>query len=110
MPNGGELAIESRETDGSVEISFTDTGAGFSKEAMAKLWKPLNTTKANGSGLGLAICRRMVEAHNGTISVKNAPEKGATLTITLPLTADTTKLVSGSKEKLPQMTPETNMI
>jgi two-component system sensor histidine kinase HydH len=86
MPNGGELAIEGHESNGSVELSFTDTGVGFSDEAMAKLWKPLNTTKAQGSGLGLAICKRMVDAHNGTISVRTAAGKGTTLTITLPIT------------------------
>ena len=88
MPNGGELAIESREANGSLELSFTDTGTGFSNEAMAKLWKPLNSTKAKGSGLGLAICKRIVEAHKGSISVKKALPKGTTLTITLPMKPD----------------------
>jgi PAS domain S-box-containing protein len=88
MPNGGELVIEGRESNDCLELSFTDTGTGFSDEAMAKLWKPLNTTKAKGSGLGLAICKRIVEAHAGTISVKKALPKGTTLTITLPMKPD----------------------
>lgn len=85
MPNGGELVIGSRESDDSFEISFTDTGTGISNEAMERLWKPLNTTKAKGSGLGLAICKRIVEAHNGSISVRTALGKGTTLDIALPI-------------------------
>jgi len=85
MPDGGLLAVEVRESKGSVEISFADTGTGISDQVMAKLWKPLNTNKATGSGLGLAICRRLVEAHNGSISAKSVPGKGTTIAITLPI-------------------------
>jgi signal transduction histidine kinase len=84
MPNGGELVIESREARGGIELSFTDTGTGFSSEALAKVWRPLNTTKAKGSGLGLAICRKIVEAHNGTITLQTAPGKGTTIAVVLP--------------------------
>jgi len=86
MPKGGELLIEAHETNGTLGISFTDTGTGFSNEALENLWKPLNTTKPHGSGLGLAICKRIVEAHNGTIALKTTQGKGSTFTITLPPT------------------------
>ena len=85
MPNGGELTVECHESSGNLELSFTDTGTGFTDQAMTKLWKPLNTTKAQGSGLGLAICRKIVEAHAGAISVKTALGKGATVAIIIPI-------------------------
>jgi two-component system sensor histidine kinase KdpD len=38
----------------------------------------------SGVGLGLTICRAIVEAHGGSISVRNKPEGGAVFTFTLP--------------------------
>jgi PAS domain S-box-containing protein len=84
MPEGGELTIKSGEANGNVEISFTDTGTGISKENMEKIFKPLFTTKSKRIGLGLPICKRIVEAHGGSISVKSVEGKGTTFTITLP--------------------------
>jgi len=85
MPQGGTLTISSKKTDGKVEIALTDTGSGISEKVMENLWKPLQTTKAKGMGLGLAICKRVVDAHGGSISVKSEVGKGTTLTMQLPL-------------------------
>jgi two-component system sensor histidine kinase HydH len=52
---------------------------------MENLWKPLQTTKSKGLGLGLAICKRIVDAHGGTISVKSKAGEGTTVTIRLPI-------------------------
>ncbi|MHA2428038.1 MAG: two-component system sensor histidine kinase NtrB [Candidatus Hermodarchaeia archaeon] len=86
MVEGGKLTITSREWNNQVIFTFTDTGQGIPENIIDKIWIPLFTTKAKGMGLGLAICRRMVEAHNGSISVKSKVGKGTTFTITLPLT------------------------
>ena len=85
MPNGGTLKIKSRSVKGEWKISFSDTGAGMPEEIKEKLGKPLFTTKAKGMGLGLAICKRIVEAHEGSISVKSSLGKGTTLTLSIPL-------------------------
>jgi PAS domain S-box-containing protein len=85
MPNGGKITIGSREAIGNVEICFTDTGTGVSDEVLQKLFSPLSTTKAQGMGFGLAICKRIVEAHGGTITVKTVRDKGTTFTVTLPI-------------------------
>ena len=66
-------------------ISFEDTGVGIPEETLQKLFSPLFTTKAQGMGFGLAICKRIVEAHGGSITVKTAVNKGTTFTITLPV-------------------------
>ena len=58
---------------------------GISDEILPKLFLPLFTTKAQGMGFGLAICKRIVEAHGGTIKVKTAMGKGTTFTVSLPI-------------------------
>ena len=68
-----------------VEIVFADTGIGIPEETMQKLFTPLFTTKAQGMGFGLAICKRIIEAHGGTIKVKSKVNKGTTFTLRLPL-------------------------
>jgi len=85
MPICGELTITSRESKGNVEIAFADTGIGMTKEIMGKIWTPFFTTKARGMGLGLAICKRIIEAHGGSISVESTAGKGTTFTITIPI-------------------------
>ncbi len=87
MPRGGALTIISKESNGNLEIRFRDTGVGMTEETMEKIWGPFFTTKAKGMGFGLAICRRIVEAHRGSISVESTVRKGTTFTITLPITS-----------------------
>ena len=85
MPIGGKLAITSRESNANMEIAFADTGIGMTKEIMEKIWTPFFTTKAKGMGLGLAICKRIIEAHGGSISVDSTVGKGTTFTVTVPI-------------------------
>jgi len=94
MPSGGRLTIRSKESEGYVEISFTDTGSGIQKDVLKKIWAPLFTTKAKGMGLGLPICKRIVEAHGGTISVRSEVGKGTTFTVK---TAIKPKIEGGEK-------------
>ena len=85
MPDGGTLSINSESHDGHVRITFRDTGFGMSKETIRRLWTPLFTTKAKGMGFGLPICKRVVEAHGGSINVESKTGKGTTFTITIPI-------------------------
>ncbi len=84
MPQKGALEIRSCQTKDAMEISFTDTGSGIPEETLKKLFTPLFTTKAQGMGFGLAICKRIVEAHGGSIKVKTVVNVGTTFTIMLP--------------------------
>jgi two-component system sporulation sensor kinase A len=84
MPNGGKIVIASRETSDGLEVSIADTGMGISKEALPNVFAPLFTTKAQGMGFGLAICKRLVEAHGGTITCQTLMGKGTTFMLTLP--------------------------
>ncbi len=85
MPKGGTLTIKTKKLDGNLEFVFSDTGVGMSKKTMEKLWTPLFTTKAKGMGFGLSICKRVIEAHGGSISVESARGKGTTFTVTIPI-------------------------
>ena len=85
MPNGGELTVKSERQGKNVLIHFQDTGVGILKENLPRLFDPLFTTKAKGQGLGLAVCKRLVDAHEGSISVESTIGKGSTFTVKLPL-------------------------
>jgi len=85
MPQGGTLTTSSEQISGNVEISISDTGSGIPEKVMKNLWKPLQTTKAKGLGLGLAICKRVIDAHGGSIAVKSGIGEGTTVTICLPM-------------------------
>jgi len=84
MPRGGQLEIKSEKANNSLKITFRDTGEGISKENMNKLGSPLFTTKAKGVGMGLAICKRLIEAHGGSISVESKERVGTCVTVTVP--------------------------
>ena len=85
MPEKGTLKISSCQTEECVAISFADSGTGIPKETLKNLFTPLFTTKAQGMGFGLSICKRIIEAHEGNITVETAVNKGTTFTITVPL-------------------------
>jgi signal transduction histidine kinase len=94
MMAGGTLTITTRSTrlpranstPRHVQIEFTDTGAGMTREVRDHVLESLlSTTKKKGTGLGLAIVRRVVEAHRGKLKIRSAPGKGTTMIITLPL-------------------------
>jgi signal transduction histidine kinase len=84
MPHGGTLTVKSAKVKEGVTVSFSDTGVGIPSEIMTKFWSPFFTTKARGMGLGLTICKRIVEAHGGTVSAESSVGKGSTFTITIP--------------------------
>lgn len=85
MPKGGTLVLKSRALNREVEFVFSDSGVGISKEDFGKIFTPLFTTKPKGMGFGLPICRRVAEAHGGKISVESTLGKGATFTLTVPV-------------------------
>jgi signal transduction histidine kinase len=81
----GKITIGTAVRDGELELRIADNGIGISVENRGKLFKPLFSTKTYGVGLGLPLVRRIVEQHNGRISVASEWQKGTTVTIWLPL-------------------------
>ena len=66
-------------------IAVRDTGPGIPVEEQARIFARHFTTKASGSGLGLAIVERILQAHNGFISLKSEPGQGTEFTLYFPL-------------------------
>jgi len=85
MPSGGTLTISTLKCDDLMVLEVKDTGVGISKENMKKLFTPFFTTKAKGQGMGLTVCKRLVEAHDGTISVESEEGKGSIFTVIIPV-------------------------
>jgi len=92
MPEGGQLNVITRtvpspEGDGRpwVEVEFSDTGRGMTKEEQQGVFKSLlKTSKQKGTGIGLAIVGRIIEAHRGKIELHSARGKGTSIRILLP--------------------------
>jgi len=81
MPNGGRLTIRLEQRNGGARIQFEDTGDGMDEEEVKKLFVPFHSTFAKGTGLGLPIVYQIVNAHNGTISVKSHRGMGSVFAI-----------------------------
>ena len=61
-----------------------DTGPGLGPSEKSKVFDAFFTTKPGGMGIGLAICRRIIEAHGGTLGARERPGGGAVFGFTLP--------------------------
>jgi signal transduction histidine kinase len=89
MPGGGAVHIDGETLPGGeTRVRVRDGGPGVPAEARHRLFEALFTTKAKGSGLGLALCRRILEAHGGTIDLEPTPT-GASFVLAFPAAAST---------------------
>ena len=68
-------------------LRFCDNGVGFSDTVKQRAFEPYVTTKPKGTGLGLAIVKKIIDEHKGRITVENAPQGGAVVTVVFPLEA-----------------------
>ncbi|HEX4190124.1 MAG TPA: HAMP domain-containing sensor histidine kinase, partial [Marmoricola sp.] len=77
-------------TVGAGTIEVRDRGTGIDPEHVAHVFErfyradPSRSRDTGGSGLGLAIVTQLVEAHGGTVDVRNHPDTGAVFTVVLP--------------------------
>jgi len=93
-PEGGRIKVACIGTcvggkDG-VEFTVSDTGVGIPRKHLKKIFDAFYqvenhmTRNVGGTGLGLAIAKKIVEAHDGRISVESEPGKGSTFKVFLP--------------------------
>lgn len=75
------LKIVSRMSEDYVEIQLSDTGKGIPRDKLKNIFDPFVTSKVYGPGLGLTFTLKIIQDHNGTISVESEPDKGTTFTI-----------------------------
>lgn len=94
MPEGGTVRITARRSPFSamngrihkeLEIRVTDEGVGIPPENREKIFDPFFSTKAKGTGLGLALTHKIICAHDGSIEVAPAPERGTCFSVFLPV-------------------------
>jgi signal transduction histidine kinase len=68
-----------------LEILVLDEGVGIPAENREKIFDPFFSTKPKGTGLGLALTHKIICAHDGSIEVAPAPERGACFSVFLPV-------------------------
>ena len=85
MENGGKIWISTEVGDLGVSISFRDNGTGIEKEDLSKIFNPFFTTKEDGTGLGLSVSNRIIQDHNGYITIDSVVNEGTIVVIYLPL-------------------------
>lgn len=83
----GQVIMSAHTDKDSLIIQIRDSGCGIPDEYLADLFTPFITHKKGGTGLGLTITKRVIDAHNGSITVSSVQNEGTTFTITLPLDA-----------------------
>lgn len=83
MDGAGHLWIDATQVDGETHIRVRDSGPGVPSALRSRIFEALFTTKAKGTGLGLALCRRIAEAHGGTVTLEPSAA-GACFLLCLP--------------------------
>jgi signal transduction histidine kinase len=110
-PSGGSIEIATRRLPASssgerptrpfIEVSVSDEGPGVPEEDRGRIFEAYvqagEHSRAGGLGLGLAVCKRLVEAHGGSIAVTDRPGGGSRFAFTLPA-ADAPAFGDGAAE------------
>ncbi|WP_367398004.1 ATP-binding protein [Azonexus sp. R2A61] len=81
----GQIEITTEAGRRNARLRIADNGPGFPVDLLPRIFEPYVTTKARGTGLGLPIVKKIVDEHQGSIEISNAPEGGAWIEIRLPL-------------------------
>ena len=96
-PSGSKVEMSASYIDDLVVIRIQDNGIGISKEDLPFIFVDFYTSSdvnkaERGSGVGLALTRRILEAHDGTITVESELGQGSTFEMRLPGYEDETEL------------------
>ena len=84
IPSDKALKVGQFGVNGFFEMKLRNNGPAIPPEALKNVFNPFFTTKQQGTGLGLTVCKKIVEDHSGSISVKS-DDQGTVFTIWLPL-------------------------
>ncbi|MFH1438480.1 MAG: ATP-binding protein [Pseudomonadota bacterium] len=83
-PAGAEVFCRLKQSDGEIVVLVEDSGCGLKSDPDDCL-SPFFSTKSNGTGLGLTVCRKIIEAHSGSIALENREGGGCRASVVLPL-------------------------
>ncbi len=85
-PEGGQVRIAARLTNGNLEVSVADTGPGIPRENLIIIFDKFKSfNNRNGTGLGLAIVKNIINAHRGKVWAESEPGQGSTFIFVLPV-------------------------
>jgi PAS domain S-box-containing protein len=85
MSGGGRLRASAEpDDDGRLRVEFEDTGVGIPPSELPKIFDLYYSTRSGGTGIGLSMVYRIVQLHDGEISVTSTPGVGTRFTIILP--------------------------
>jgi len=88
MPGGGVLRlsvhVDNAAEELPIRVVFCDRGIGMPAQHMARIFEAGFTTKPGSPGLGLALAKKVVEQHQGKISVESVPGRGTSFTLSFP--------------------------
>ena len=70
-----------------VVVRIRDFGPGIPEDELGLVKKKFykGSSKARGTGIGLAVCEEIMQLHNGSLTLENAPGGGTLVTIALPV-------------------------
>ena len=80
-----KLTIRTALSGGYLDITIADTGKGIEKDKIRNIFDPMVSSKMFSPGLGLTFAQKIVQYHDGSISVESEPGKGTTFTIRFPV-------------------------
>lgn len=88
-PKGGRITVTTEADDKVVTVTVADSGVGIAPADQQKVFEEFQQVgdpdrQRAGTGLGLALTKRLVEAHDGEISLVSAPGAGSAFTVRLP--------------------------
>ena len=86
MKGKGKLEISLEQDNEQITVKITDSGSGIPEDIKDKIFQPFFTTKpmGEGSGLGLDIARKIIDKHQGYITVESQPGR-TTFQVKLPI-------------------------
>ncbi len=76
---------DTREFKQDLKMVIADDGGGIKKEILPQIFNPFFTTRPRGTGLGLSICKKIIEAHEGSVEIISQEGKGTTIMIEIPV-------------------------
>lgn len=93
-PEGETVTVQTYQDRHNVVVDIADRGCGIPIDQKEKIFNPFFTTKKDGTGLGLPIVKKIVEAHEGYLTIVNNPEKGITFRLMIPIARSRSKALS----------------
>lgn len=78
-----EIKIATHAKPDGFSICIEDSGCGMAPSVLSQLFSPFYSTKSNGNGIGLNVCKKIIEDHNGTITVQSSIGHGSIFCISV---------------------------